>query len=101
MHAITHTHTHTHTHKSAYTHLLSINSQQKVEGFKLIYLYFRCKKKTYPKRLPTVSVVVIFRNEAFTVLLRTATSIINRSPDHLLHEIILVDDFSDHGNALS
>lgn len=67
--------------------------------FVYLYLYFRCKSKTYPKRLPTVSVVVIFRNEAFTVLLRTATSIINRSPDHLLHEIILVDDFSDHGNT--
>ena len=66
-----------------------------------MYLYFRCKSKTYPKRLPTVSVVVIFRNEAFTVLLRTATSIINRSPDHLLHEIIFVDDFSDHGNTIS
>lgn len=57
----------------------------------------RCLKKTYSTNLPTASVVIIFRNEAFTVLLRTMTSVINRSPPNLLHEIILVDDFSDHG----
>lgn len=57
----------------------------------------RCLSKKYPKDLPTTSVVVIFRNEAFTVLLRTVTSIMNRSPPHLLKEVILVDDFSDHG----
>ena len=43
--------------------------------------------------------VIIFRNEALTVLLRTVTSVKERSPEHLLHEIILVDDFSDHGEC--
>lgn len=62
------------------------------------YLYVcRCLSRRYPEDLPTTSVVIIFRNEALTVLLRTATSVIERSPKHLLHEVILVDDFSDHG----
>ena len=58
----------------------------------------RCVDRRYSPDLPTASVVIIFHNEAYTVLLRTITSVIIRSPAHLLQEIILVDDFSDHGN---
>ncbi|XP_013771905.1 polypeptide N-acetylgalactosaminyltransferase 1-like [Limulus polyphemus] len=54
-----------------------------------------CKNIQYDEDLPTASVVIIFTNEAWSPLLRTIYSVLNRSPVHLLHEIILVDDFSD------
>ena len=60
----------------------------------------RCRSKKYPPNMPTTSVIIIFHNEAYTVLLRTITSVLNRSPPGLLAEIILVDDFSDHGECL-
>ena len=47
--------------------------------------------------LPTTSVVVIFHNEGWSVLLRTVHSVLDRSPPQILEEIILVDDFSDFG----
>lgn len=54
-----------------------------------------CAKVSYLKELPSVSVVVPFYNEHWSTLLRTCYSVLNRSPAHLIREIILVDDFSD------
>uniref|UniRef100_A0A8C7X339 Glycosyltransferase 2-like domain-containing protein n=1 Tax=Oryzias sinensis TaxID=183150 RepID=A0A8C7X339_9TELE len=49
--------------------------------------------------LPSASVVICFFNEAFSALLRTVHSVLDRTPAYLLHEIILVDDQSELGNC--
>ncbi|VDD93151.1 unnamed protein product [Enterobius vermicularis] len=53
-----------------------------------------CKAIHYPLDLPTASVVIIFTDEAWTPLMRTVHSVINRSPPLLLQEVILLDDNS-------
>uniref|UniRef100_A0A9J2Q6E2 Polypeptide N-acetylgalactosaminyltransferase n=1 Tax=Ascaris lumbricoides TaxID=6252 RepID=A0A9J2Q6E2_ASCLU len=53
-----------------------------------------CRSVHYDDDLPSASVVIIFTDEAWTPLLRTVHSVVNRSPLHLLHEVILLDDFS-------
>lgn len=55
----------------------------------------RCNAVYYDEKLPSTSIIIIFTNEAWSPLIRTIHSVLNKSPAKLLKEIILVDDFSD------
>ncbi|XP_033626262.1 N-acetylgalactosaminyltransferase 7-like isoform X2 [Asterias rubens] len=55
----------------------------------------QCRYWHYPEKLPNTSVVVVFHNEGWSTLIRTLRSVINMTPSHLLHEIVMVDDYSD------
>lgn len=58
-----------------------------------------CRKKTYDvNNLLTTSVIVIFFNEPYSVLVRTVHSVINTTPKNLLKQIILVDDGSSNSD---
>lgn len=54
-----------------------------------------CKQLHYDvDDLPTTSVVVIFYNEPYSVLVRTIHSVVNTCDNRILKEVILVDDCS-------
>nr|XP_046235225.1 probable polypeptide N-acetylgalactosaminyltransferase 8 [Scatophagus argus] len=60
----------------------------------------RCAEKKYPEDLPTLSVVLIYLNEALSVIKRAIRSIIDKTPPRLLKEIILVDDHSTNEDLM-
>ena len=49
-----------------------------------------CLDKKYPSDLPSASVIICFYNEEFHTLMRSVFSVIRRSPDDLVKEIILL-----------
>lgn len=55
----------------------------------------KCRETVYPDKLPEVSIVVIFRDEPVSNLLRTVYSVLETSPEKLVNEVILVDDGSE------
>ncbi|KAM9704903.1 putative polypeptide N-acetylgalactosaminyltransferase 8 [Menidia menidia] len=56
----------------------------------------RCYDKKYPDDLPSLSVVLIYLDEALSIIKRAVRSIIDKTPARLLREIILVDDHSSN-----
>ena len=63
-----------------------------------MFPYVRCtniSKFDYGK-LPSTSVIIVCYNEGWSTLLRTIYSVLHNTHDHLLEEIILVDDYSTH-----
>lgn len=56
-----------------------------------------CKSAVYSKNLPVTSVIMVFHNEPWSMIFRSMHSVINRTPPHLLGEIVFVDDCSEIG----
>ncbi|CAK1554120.1 unnamed protein product [Leptosia nina] len=54
-----------------------------------------CKSQRYPEKLPKASIIICFYNEHFETLMRSVHSILDRTDQRHLKEIILIDDFSD------
>lgn len=53
-----------------------------------------CSESLVHDDLPSTSVIFCFVDEVWSTLLRSVHSVLNRSPPHLLKEVILVDDCS-------
>ncbi|KAM3968933.1 polypeptide N-acetylgalactosaminyltransferase 35A [Aphomia sociella] len=54
-----------------------------------------CRLQKYSPKLPKASIVICFYNEHFETLMRSVQSILDRTEQKHLKEIILIDDYSD------
>lgn len=55
----------------------------------------RCRNQTYVfKPSESLSIIICFHNEALSTLLRTVQSVLMRSDHALVHEILVINDFS-------
>lgn len=43
--------------------------------------------------------IIVFHNEGWSTLMRTVHSVIKRTPRRYLAEIVMIDDFSNKGEA--
>ncbi|XP_060885241.1 probable polypeptide N-acetylgalactosaminyltransferase 8 [Labrus mixtus] len=59
-----------------------------------------CAEKKYSEDLPSISVILIYLNEALSIIKRAIRSIIDKTPARLLKEIILVDDHSSNEDLM-
>ncbi|ELU10682.1 hypothetical protein CAPTEDRAFT_169618 [Capitella teleta] len=55
-----------------------------------------CRDVIHSHPLPRTGVVIPFFQEPFSVLVRTVQSVLDRTPDALLKEVVLVDDASEN-----
>ncbi|XP_048852614.1 N-acetylgalactosaminyltransferase 7 isoform X1 [Brienomyrus brachyistius] len=59
-----------------------------------------CKYWHYDDNLLTSSIVIVFHNEGWSTLMRTVHSVIKRTPQRYLAEIVMIDDFSNKAHLM-
>ncbi len=68
-----------------------ISVRRKLPDYRTKY----CWDAVYNPNLPPTTIIICFHNEAWSALLRTVHSVLDRSPENLIKEILLIDDDSD------
>lgn len=59
-----------------------------------------CRTVQYSENLPVTSVILIFHNEPFSLIMRSIFAVFKRTPPELLGEIVLVDDRSTRSELI-
>lgn len=54
-----------------------------------------CKEQEYAEVLPSATIIICYFNELPSVLMRLVNSILDRTPNELVAEVLLVNDCSD------